>query len=49
MVKETRLYLCLFSLVRGLLKKASVVSVNFAYHIEDVRSIAGRSDDFRVM
>jgi hypothetical protein len=49
MVKETRLSLYLFSLARSLLEKASVVSVNFMYYIEDVRSIAGRSDDFRVM
>ena len=49
MVKETGLYLCLFSLARGLLKEASIVSVNFAHHVEDVRSIARRSDDFRVM
>jgi hypothetical protein len=49
MVKETRLYPCLFSLARGLLKEASVISVNFAYYVEDVQSIARRSDDFRVM
>jgi hypothetical protein len=49
MIEETRLSLCLFSLARGLLKKASVMSVNFTHYVEDVRSIARRSNDFRVV
>jgi hypothetical protein len=49
MIEETQLFLCLFGLARGLLEKASVVSVNFVYYVEDVQSIAGRSDDFGVM
>ena len=49
MVEETRVYLCLFSMDYGLAKKAPVLAVDFAYYIEDVRSIARCPNHYRVV
>ena len=49
MVEETRVHLCLFGIDCSLVEKAPVLAVDFAYHIEDVRSIARRPDHCRVV
>ena len=49
MVEETRVYLYLLSIDYSLAKKAPVLVVDFAYYIENVRSITRYSNHYRVV